>query len=140
MRLHLKTQVSQDYQKVWAQFDEKLFLALNPPLMPVKLVRFDGCQKGDEVHLQFPFGMKWVSQIVEQGSDEQQHYFIDEGIQLPFPLKYWHHEHRILKKESHCVIEDDITYTTAYKWLDILLYPILYVQFWYRKPIYRRYF
>lgn len=49
MQFKIITKVHQDYLSVMEGFTEELFLQLNPPFPPVKLKRFDGCNKGDIV-------------------------------------------------------------------------------------------
>ncbi len=134
MRIYLKTKVAQDMQAVFAQFDEHLFLKLNPPGLPVQLVRFDGCEVEDEVHLKFPFGMQWVSVITKAGQTDKMCYFVDEGRRLPFPLKKWTHQHLVVKETKGTAIVDDIFFQTQYKLLDVFIYPFLWLQFAYRKP------
>ena len=55
MNLTIETAVRQDYLKVKEGFDEKLFTRLSPPFPPVKLIKFDGSQKGDVVSLELNF-------------------------------------------------------------------------------------
>ena len=111
MRLILKTKVEQSIEKVFEGFDQKLFNALNPPLMPAKLLRFDGSKVGDEVHIELFWSMNWVSLITEQKSSDSEIYFIDKGIQLPFFLRSWEHRHRIIKDTNGgTLIIDDISY------------------------------
>lgn len=141
MRIKIFTRVEADYRKVFAKFDQHLFLKLNPPLMPVILLRFDGMNVNDEVHLELNFPGKkqlWISRITESAADSEEICFVDEGIQLPFFLKSWRHRHRIIRRNGHCVIVDDIHYQAAFSLMNYLLYPILLLQFLYRKPIYKR--
>jgi len=143
MNIRISTKVSQSYTSVMQGFNEQLFLRLNPPFPPVKLVRFDGCKKNDIVSLELNFILfkqKWVSQILEDHLNETKFYFIDFGTKLPFFLKYWKHQHRILKYNNEAVIVDDIHFKTPFFLLDFLLYPVLYLQFLYRKPIYKKVF
>lgn len=143
MKIVIKTEVGQAYDEVFRRFDEQLFLALKPPLMPLKLLRFDGCTTGDEVHIELgagPFKTRWDALIIENGADDQEHYFIDKGVQLPFFLKTWQHRHRILKTNTGSMIIDDIYYQTPFGLLDYLMYPIMYLQFYARKPVYKKYF
>ncbi|MEZ4883418.1 MAG: hypothetical protein R3E32_01685 [Chitinophagales bacterium] len=140
MHFQIKTTVQQDYQNVFVGFDRKLFLALNPPLMPLKLLRFDGCKTGDEVHLQLAFGMKWISLVTDFQERGDEIFFIDEGVQLPFFLSNWRHKHRIIKNKTGSILIDDITYRSSSKIMDYLLYPVLWLQFKYRSPIYRKLF
>jgi ligand-binding SRPBCC domain-containing protein len=143
MHIVIKTPVKQNYKQVAEGFTEKLFLSLNPPFPPVKLLRFDGCKKGDRVSLQLNFiffKQRWDSVITYDVLNEQEFGFIDEGEQLPFFLKTWKHHHRIKHVEHGTVIEDDIHYTAPFKLLTLLLYPVLYLQFLYRRPVYQRIF
>ncbi len=139
MRIVIKTKVAQDYRQVFAGFNEELFLALVPPLTPLKLLRFDGCKLGDEVRLRVYF-MDWFSEITAQGEREREIFFIDEGTRLPFTFSYWKHHHQMISLvDGGCEIVDDIQYESPL-FLGPLLYPLLYFQFWYRKRIYKRYF
>jgi len=140
MRIQIATEVGQDFETVFSRFDEELFLALNPPLLPVQLNRFDGCNEGDEIHLILLFGLQWVSLVTEHGKSEVEIYFVDEGQKLPFFLSYWQHRHRVIKKDTQTLIVDDINYRSPFRWLDYLLYPTLYVQFYYRRSVYQRFF
>lgn len=125
MRLYFETKVDQTPEQVFAQFDRDLFLSLNPPGLPVELQRFDGCKEKDEVHLKFPFGMKWISVITEQKSSENEIYFIDEGRTLPFPLKKWTHKHGIFRQNKGTIIVDDIFFSSSNKIYDYLILPVL---------------
>jgi ligand-binding SRPBCC domain-containing protein len=143
MRIRITTLVTQNYLEVAAKFDENLFKALNPPFPPVKLLRFDGSRKGDEVHLQLNFLLfrqVWKSLIIADGKKAGEVYFVDEGIQLPFFLRYWQHRHSIRQQGTHTAVIDDIQFKTPFFLFDFLLYPVLYGQFLYRKPVYKRYF
>lgn len=143
MRFTLKTKVTGHYQSVFDQFDEDLFLALSPPLVDIELRQFDGCKVGDRVHIDFvrPIKTSWVSVITEADIDERRAIFVDEGKELPKPLRSWKHRHIVehLTEES-CTIIDDIRYSCGYFLGDVLLFPFLYVGFYMRKAIYRRYF
>jgi ligand-binding SRPBCC domain-containing protein len=143
MRLHLQTAVACSYLEVKAGFTESLFAKLAPPFPPVKVLRFDGCKAGDTVDLELNFiffKQKWTSKITEDYCDAAEFSFVDEGILLPFFLGKWRHCHRILAQPSGSVISDEIEFEGAFSWMTPLLYPVLWLQFWYRKPIYRRIF
>ncbi len=149
MHLILETQVTSSVQQTWAGFDRQLFDQLSPPFPPVDVVRFDGCLKGDVVHLRLNFivfKQDWISLIVDQqtirtADRTDEIFFIDEGTQLPFFLAYWRHRHRLLRNaDGLTVIVDDITFRTPFLLTDYLFYPLLWLQFAYRKPIYRRIF
>ena len=147
MRIVLKTQVAQPLPAVWAGFNRALFEQLSPPFPPVNVIRFDGCQRGDVVHLQlnfFLFRQDWISQIVEQQTTPDEIFFIDQGTRLPFFLTYWHHRHGLQRFNiggtEHTTIVDDITFKTPFRITDYLFYPLLWVQFAFRRPIYRRVF
>lgn len=144
MRLLLHTHVNQPLKQVAAGFNEKLFRALAPPFPRLKLLRFDGCTKGDLVAMELNFGLakqRWVSEIVANGETADEWFFIDEGRELPGPLKNWLHRHRLQRLPAGGTrITDDITYSTGSKLLDIAIYPALLAQFLYRKPVYKKFF
>jgi ligand-binding SRPBCC domain-containing protein len=151
MRLTIHTSVEKPYQEVFAGFTFELFKQLTPTNPPVTIKRFDGCKKGDEVHLEMTVPVlnrkeMWVSRIIASGTvignatftDEM--YFIDQGIELPFFLTSWRHKHRIIKAEDGgAVIVDDIEYTTPL-WLLLFVAPVISKQFRDRQPVYQEYF
>ena len=143
MRLVIKTKVAQDMESVWKGFNEQLFKQLNPPFPLVNLKRFDGSETGNEVHLELNFILfksQWVSLITEHAKQEDEIYFVDEGIRLPALFKYWRHKHRVVKDGENSIIVDDITFKSFSPVLDVFLLPALYGQFLYRKPVYKRFF
>lgn len=144
MKIKITTRVQQHYLKVKALFDENLFKVLNPSFPPVKLLRFDGSNVGDKVVLElnfFLFKQKWISEITDNKTDEYKFYFIDRGVELPFFLGSWEHKHIIVRiGENESEIRDEIEYKGKVGVMSILLYPFLYGQFLYRRPIYQRYF
>jgi ligand-binding SRPBCC domain-containing protein len=71
-------------------------------------------------------------------SDE--YFFIDEGIELPFFLRFWRHTHRIIAAENGgSVIVDDIEYRTPF-WLVPFVAPVISSQFHARQPLYQEHF
>ncbi len=143
MRIVISTPVKQSRRAVAQGFNEDLFTELNPPFPPVKLLRFDGSQKGDIVSLELNFLLfkqVWESHITKDGETSKEWYFVDEGVKLPFFLTYWRHHHRVVQTGTHATIIDDITYRTPFRWLDYLFYPVMKGQFLYRKPIYKKVF
>lgn len=143
MRLTLKTKVNSNISAVINGFDQKLFLALNPPFPQVKLKQFDGCETGDVVSLELNFLLfkqVWTSEITEESRTADRWYFVDVGVKLPFFLSGWEHEHIVEQEDSGSVIIDHIQYRTGTLFTDLLMYPALMLQFAYRRPIYRRFF
>ena len=125
---------------VYSKFNETLFLKLAPPFPKVTLLKFDGCIKGDFVKLKlnFPFFSQiWESEIVENGEDNQSIWFIDKGTKLPFFICKWQHHHHIKQDKNDVLIIDSINFY-SHNWLiTLLFYPIIYMQFLYRIPIYK---
>lgn len=144
MRIIITTNVNQNYKTVFQGFTKTLFLALAPPFPKVNLLRFDGCEKGDQVHLEIDmifFKQRWDADIIESSERKNEHYFIDNGSKLPFFLKTWRHHHRIIGKENNSTdIVDDFEYTTPFFLFDYLMYPVFYLQFAARSPIYKKVF
>lgn len=143
MHLKITTAVGQDYRSVMRGFDRRLFEKLSPPFPPVRLLRFEGSATGDIVSLELNFILfrqRWTSLITEDKRTDQAFYFVDEGTELPFFLRTWKHSHTIQKDGTQARIVDDIHFTTPFLLLDYLMYPILWLQFMYRKPVYKRVF
>ncbi|WP_149867244.1 SRPBCC family protein [Solirubrum puertoriconensis] len=144
--MQLRTPVAQAPAQVWAGFTCQLFLDLAPPLPQLRLLRFDGCQRGDLVEIEMHLGplrlARWTSLITEHGElPSGGRYFVDLGQQLPAPLRYWQHRHLMeAAPNGGTVIVEDLEYRTASLVLDALLYPLVWAQFAWRRPIYRRYF
>jgi len=144
MHLRLKTKVDQNFLSVKEGFNEELFLSLNPPFPPVKLQEFGGCSKGDIVHLELNFiffKQDWKSEITFDNTSDSVFEFIDEGVALPFFLSSWKHHHIVNKiSDKQAEIVDDIRFKSPFILMDFLLFPVLWLQFAYRKPIYRKIF
>ena len=145
MHVILRTAVAQPPAQVLAGFTRELFLALAPPFPKLRLRRFDGCRTGDVVEIELDTLVKklsWTSLITADGvQPDGTHYFVDEGQVLPPPLRSWRHRHLIEPgADGGSVIVDNLEYRTASRVLDALLYPAMWAQFAWRKPIYRRWF
>ena len=142
MKFVIQTQINKNYLDVFKAFDIELFKALKLPLMPLNVIQFDGCQKGDLVKLEVgPLKQAWTSKIIDNFESPHDIGFIDIGTTLPFPFKKWHHCHRIIKlDEKTCIISDEIEYQSLNFFLDLILYFPMYFQFLTRNPQYKRYF
>jgi ligand-binding SRPBCC domain-containing protein len=143
MKIIIKTIVAGNYKNVMQQFDIKLFEALAPKSATMHIKEFTGSKKGDKVHIQFvkPFKADWISDIIEDGYNDTEAYFIDQGRVVPFGISKWQHKH-IVKNITNttCEIIDDITYEGVNLIWTILLYPVLFLGFYPRKKIYKKYF
>ncbi len=142
-RFIIKTPVAKTIDQVREGFNLSLFKALKPPVIDLEVKRFDGCKKGDEIHLRVGLGFKmdWVSLISDDDQSSDEWYFIDVGGKLPPPLKKWRHRHRVIKREAGgSTIVDDIHFSSGLLPLDLLIYYPLKIQFMLRSPIYRKVF
>ncbi len=144
MRLYFATFIpNQNPSGIWEGFDQHLLERLNPPWVSAKLVRYDGNQPGDKVQLALNLlvtKQNWISEITDYQHTPEQIYFVDQGKQLPFFLKQWQHWHLIRAVEGGAEVVDDVRFSTGTLLTDGLLYPALFAQFWYRKPIYLKAF
>ena len=143
MTIRIRTKVSQSLENVSNAFDESLFKQLSPPFPKVSVKQFDGSYEGAIVSVELDFlisKQSWISQITKSYASQNMFYFIDEGIKLPFFLKYWHHKHLVTDLGKEREITDEVTFKSWNLFTDLLLYPLLQVQFIYRKPIYKRIF
>jgi ligand-binding SRPBCC domain-containing protein len=143
--ISIKTTVRRPLAEVKSKFNRALFLALSPPFPKALVEKFDGCSPGDKVQLTLNFILfkqQWHGVITEESSTDVEWYFIDEGEILPFPLKSWKHKHalRVDASSGKTLIHDYISFSTGSWLLDRLSYPLFFMMFYYRKPIYRKYF
>lgn len=143
MKIFIRTKVENTLDIVWKKFDLRLFEKLAPPFPPVNVLRFDGCNTNDIVQLELNFGFtkqRWDALIIETKITENEIFFIDIATKMPFFLKEWKHKHILTKSNCGTIITDEIELKLKYKLSLVIFYPILYVQFLYRKPIYKHYF
>jgi ligand-binding SRPBCC domain-containing protein len=141
MRLSISTIVDLDYLSVKQQFDASLLKKLSPPFPKVTILRFDGIRKSDEVAMELDFlffKQRWEGKIIEDFLDEQEFRFVDVGVKLPFFLTEWQHTHRLVNKGGRTLIRDEVRYESGSRVFSVLLYPVMLLQFLYRKPIYKR--
>lgn len=140
MRICIVTQVAQDFRTVYEKFDLELFKKLKPPFVRIYVKRFDGCKKGDVIHLELGFlgaRQEWLGTITEYEQNDNEIKFTDTGVKPPGFLKDWRHVHRITGNNDSSFIADDITYKTGNVLLDYIMYPVLYYMFYIRKKIYK---
>ncbi len=143
MKLKFTTLVQASPEEIWQKFDRDLFQRMAPPFPRVRLLRFDGCRKGDVVEVELNFWLfrqHWFSEIVHQLVGPDEIYFITEGVHLPFFLRSWVHKHRIMRCESGTQIVDDIDFSSGWRIIDWFVYPLMWLQVAYRTRIYRRAF
>jgi ligand-binding SRPBCC domain-containing protein len=143
MKILIETSVKESVKEVFSKFNGDLFKALAPPFPPVNLERYDGEQVGDVVSMKLNFILfkqNWTSLITANEQNENRSFFVDEGTELPFFLSEWKHRHIIENRGGTTYIVDDIYFKTPFVLTDYLMYPLLYLQFLYRKPIYRKLF
>jgi ligand-binding SRPBCC domain-containing protein len=142
MRIELSTRIeNRTIVNIFQKFDEALFLKLAPPLPVSKLTRFDGCKTNDVVALKIRILFTWhlwESLIISNEHSANEINFVDKGTKLPFFLSSWEHRHRIIQEKDDVIIIDDIEFFAHNKVLTLLSYPILYLMFAMRKPIYRK--
>lgn len=144
MNIYFETTVERPFETVRDHFNEELFAFLKPPGVTVDIERFDGCKKGDEVHLLLhTLGkkQKWVSLITDSDGDSESWFFIDEGKVTPWPIASWKHTHTVKKlSDSSCEIIDDINYTCSPEWMAPLAAPAMWLAFAIRPFKYQQFF
>jgi len=143
MQFKIITPVQQSVADVYKQFDKSLLMKLTPPGMKVALKRYDeptvpGSMVIIETKMLGIIKQQWENEITEVQESEDSSYFVDEGRKLPFPLKTWRHKHLIRKGNGCTEIVDDVSYSAG--WLTWLIHPIVWLQFAWRKPQYRKFF
>jgi ligand-binding SRPBCC domain-containing protein len=143
MKINISTEVDGHFRDVFERFDRTLFEHLKPKGAKMEVVEFTGSKKGDAVKLKFisPLKAMWESAITDDGSSENEAYFVDEGVVLPWPLKRWKHRHIVRELSSNrSIIVDDIEYSTGFWLMDLIIWPVMYITFVQRKPQYKAFF
>lgn len=144
MKLYFETHIKLPFEKVRDGFTKDLFIFLSPGIIPFNLKRFDGCKKGDEVHIALgppPLTQEWISLITFEETNGSGWSFIDEGKVLPWPLKYWKHHHRVDKiSDTECRIVDDIHFECSPAVLTPVVKPFLWFVFAMRPRRYQLFF
>lgn len=144
MKIYFEAVVEAPFELVKKNFNAKLFLALKPPLMNLKLDRFDGCRQGDQVHLRMgALGVyrPWVSLITAHEDGAEVCSFIDEGKSLPWPLADWKHQHKMVKIDEHRTrIIDDINYQCSPRFMGPITFPFMWLMFSIRPSRYQLFF
>ena len=118
--------------------------ALAPPWVKLFIKKFDGSKIGDHVILEVIFlgliSQHWENRVINSFESNEECFFIDEGVVMPFPIVFWKHTHRISGSGDKSLISDEIEFRCRSKLIAFIFYPILWIQFFWRKPVYRRYF
>lgn len=144
MKILFETPIQQSFEIIRNRFTRELFIELAPGLIPFNLQRFDGCKRGDEVHIKLgppPFAQKWISLITFEETNASGWSFIDEGKVLPWPLSNWKHHHRVDRiSATESVIVDDIDYECSPAFLTPLMKPFLWSVFAIRPKRYKKFF
>ena len=143
MNLVIETPIANNHHDIFKRFNVDLFKALKPPLTSIDVKRFDGCEKGHEVHLTVTLlgfiKQKWINHIIETFHTKDEYCFVDRGVVMPFPLSYWEHTHIVRSVgENKSLIIDHIVYNSGFPLVDFMMYPLFYLMFKARKPIYVR--
>ncbi len=143
MKILLRSVVDCPFEQVTKNFDRDLFEFLLPPASVAELVSYEGSNPGDKVHLAFkiPWKADWISVIKESKQGKGFYYFFDEGEKLPFGLKKWRHHHQIRQlTENQTEIIDFMHFSTGFWLMDLLARPVLFLAFFPRKRLYKKYF
>jgi ligand-binding SRPBCC domain-containing protein len=143
MHFIVKTKINKPFDQVVSSFDQDLFVAIAPPGMPMRLLRFDGCNKNDIVEIQLglgTFSTKWRSLITYHESSEEVFHFIDKGVIIPWPLKKWEHKHYVYKTGDESLIVDNVTFSTSSRLMDVFSFLPFYLSILYRVYAYKKYF
>ena len=144
MEIVVRTIVNESTEIVIPNFGKELFMALSPGFIPIKLLGYDGDRVGGLVRIEMgipPLGGTWVSKIISRSERTDRLEFVDIGVELPFPLVKWKHRHIVRKDGAgRTEIIDAIIYSTHSKFWNFLTYPIMYLMFLMRIPLYKKYF
>ena len=144
LQFTIESSVPQSFELVSTNFSEELFRALAPAFPPSELLLFDGDRVGGLVKIKLGVGILstvWVSEIISRTEDDDKVEFVDVGLELPPPLQEWRHRHMVKRNsDGSTLIVDDIQFSSGFKALDYILYPVLKTMFSMRTPAYLKYY
>lgn len=143
MRIRLVNTIPSPFNKAYEQFNIHLFRFLLPPFHLAEIIKFEGHNRGDiiDVKINLPFMSNWTVIIKDSLLSHREFSFTDRGLRIPLGITYWRHTHRVVARDHHsCFIIDDIEYESKALLLDYLLYVPLWLIFYPRKFLYRKYF
>ena len=108
---------------------------------PVKIIDWEGTFDGATAHMSFWFfGRKdFKVKHSDNYEDENSFSFKDQGLELPFGLSQWGHEHIIIERGENIEIIDRIIFSGHSKILASMAYPILIAPIFFRKVLYQTY-
>ena len=122
-------------------FSEISFLKHLIAFQPVKIIEWEGTFDGAIAHMRFWF-FGWKDFKVKHSDnfkDVNSFSFKDQGLDLPFGLNQWVHEHIVIKRGKNIEIIDEIIFSGNNKFLAIIVYPILIAPIFFRKVLYQTY-
>lgn len=128
-------------REAYSVFTDQLLTTLSPPFAKPVTRLYEGNRPGHRLHfiLHTPLGAKtWTGKVTEEQVSEAEIYFIDEGAEMPFGLTYWRHKHRLIKTNEGTRIRDEVQFETKNSFLAFFLFPVLWFQLLYRKPMYEK--
>ena len=143
MKILLKSRVKKDFHRVVSGYNEALFRFLMPPLGLLRLLRYDGQNPGDIVHLRFgiPLINDFKVVIRNAWTSPKEYRCADRGLVMPFGIRFWQHTHRVVSlNENNTALIDLIEFKTDWWLLDLLIYPLLFLFFLPRTWQYARYY
>lgn len=128
-------------EEVYSLFDVELLCALSPPFMKPQPLVHEGNHLGAQLVLRLKnplFSSVWKGHVTEEKHTENEIYFVDEGIEMPFGMTAWRHKHRIIRAPFGTLIRDEVEFNTKNGLLTALLMPGVWLQLIYRKPLYEK--
>ena len=141
MQFTFVTQVSAKRDAVASQFDQSLLLKLQPPLVTMRLIQYDGQFRGDELQFAVGFGkftQTWHGKITQHRYTEKDWLFRDEEISVPHPLYKWQHTHALKANPAGTLIIDRVKFQGKNPLYTLLLCLPITLMFLLRKPQYQR--
>ena len=131
-----------NFEKVSEGFHNIKFVEFLTQSQPVKIIEWTGIQNGKKAHFKLWF-FGWRNFKVSHEAYQKNNkilYFIDRGIDLPFGLSSWEHQHIVKKEKDTVLVKDIVNYSHPNKFIGIILYPMLVFPIIIRKILYKLYF
>ncbi|CAM3805008.1 SRPBCC family protein [Alkalicoccus chagannorensis] len=108
---YYKTELPHSLDEVWNFFQSNENLAAITTFPKIRILGDTDVFEGSRVHLEMNFllfRLHWKGVITKKVDKA---YFMDEGVQLPFPFQSWEHVHAFKEEDGRTVMIDRVRFS-----------------------------
>ena len=131
-----------DFDIVKSSFHRIDFVRFLTYLQPVKILEWSGIKNGCVAYFKlWFFGWKKLKVIHKDYINNESHLkFVDQGLELPFGLSFWHHTHIVENNKKYITITDNLIFSHNNYIIGLMIYPMMIAPIVLRRFLYKMYF